>query len=120
MVRRLAARFNRSGAMKVIPFSERDFFGTGVDRILLAASPLDQWGSDLNEGCARLIERFPEKAVGLIGIHPPDVDQSLRDIATSRVSNLKARRPGSSSAAVCRPQSARPAPCRGDGSGWAK
>lgn len=29
MARRLAARFNRGGAMKVIPFSERDFFGEG-------------------------------------------------------------------------------------------
>ena len=43
---------------------------------------MDHWGTDLNPGCARLVERFPEKAVGLIGIHPPDIDQSLRDIDT--------------------------------------
>ena len=53
---------------------------TGVDRALLAASPLDHWGSDLNEGCARFVELFPDKASGLIGIHPPDVEKSLHDI----------------------------------------
>jgi predicted TIM-barrel fold metal-dependent hydrolase len=55
---------------------------TGVDRIILAAAPLDHWGTDLNEGCARFIERFPDRAVGLIGIHPPDVEQSLRAVDT--------------------------------------
>ena len=58
------------------------FRTTGADRVILAAAMLNHWGTDLNEGCARLIERFPDKAVGLIGIHPPDVDQSLRDIET--------------------------------------
>ncbi len=56
------------------------FQATGVAKVLLSAAPMDFWGSDLNEGCARLIELFPDKAVGLIGIHPPQIDQSLRDI----------------------------------------
>lgn len=58
------------------------FTHTGVDRVLLAATPLDHWGADLIEGCARFIEKFPQKAVGLIGVHPPNLDQSLRDIDT--------------------------------------
>jgi len=60
--------------------AEECFKITGVDRIVLAASPLDHWGTDLNEGCARFVAAFPDKAVGLIGIHPPNVDESLRDI----------------------------------------
>lgn len=52
----------------------------GLDKIVVAAAPIDHWGSDTNEGCARYCERFPERTVGLIGITPPDVEQSLRDI----------------------------------------
>jgi len=58
----------------------RCFEDTGVDRILLAALPLDHWGDGLTPDCARLMERFPDKVSGLIGIHPPNIDQSLRDI----------------------------------------
>ena len=50
------------------------------DKAVLSALPIDHWGLDLNEGCSRLITEFPDKFVGLVGIHPPDVDQSLRDI----------------------------------------
>ena len=59
---------------------EECFAVTGVDKILLAATPIDHWHVEMNEGCARFLERFPDKAVGLIGIHPPDVEGSLRDI----------------------------------------
>jgi predicted TIM-barrel fold metal-dependent hydrolase len=52
----------------------------GTERVLLAAAPLDHWGTDLTEKCAEILERFPEKVSGLIGIHPPDIDQSLREI----------------------------------------
>jgi len=51
---------------------------TGVDRVLLAASPLDYYPVAGNEACARIVERFPDRIWGLIGIHPPDEDASLR------------------------------------------
>ena len=54
----------------------------GFDKAILAAAMIDHWRSDLNEGCARMIEKFPGKLVGLVGIDPPNVDQSLRDIET--------------------------------------
>lgn len=50
------------------------------DRALVAALPLDHWGSAENEECARLIEQFPDRMTGLVGIHPPNVDESLRAI----------------------------------------
>jgi predicted TIM-barrel fold metal-dependent hydrolase len=54
----------------------------GFEKAFLLASPIDHWGSDLNPGCAELVEAFPDKLLGLVGIHPPDIDQSLRDIET--------------------------------------
>ena len=60
--------------------SARAIADSGLAKIVVAASPVDHWGSDLNEGCARYLETFPDETVGLIGIHPPDVEQSLRDI----------------------------------------
>ncbi len=50
------------------------------ERALLAAAPIDHWGTELNEGCARIIRQFPNRLTGLVGIHPPDLNRSLRDI----------------------------------------
>lgn len=50
------------------------------DKGLLAAVALDHWGVAGNEDCARLVAAFPDRLIGLVGIHPPDVDRSLRDI----------------------------------------
>lgn len=60
----------------------KDLKTATADFFLLSASPLDHWGTDLNEGCARLIKLFPDKFAGLIGIHPPDIEESLRAIDT--------------------------------------
>lgn len=54
----------------------------GFEKAIAAASPLDHWGSALNKETSRLVDRHPTKLVGLVGIHPPDVEQSLRDIET--------------------------------------
>lgn len=52
----------------------------GADHILLAATPLDLWDVAMNEDCDRMVREFPDRVHGLIGIHPPDVDESLRRI----------------------------------------
>lgn len=53
----------------------------GAQKVVAAASPYEHyWGSAANEECSRFVERFQDRAVGLIGIHPPDVDGSLRAI----------------------------------------
>lgn len=50
------------------------------DKVVLSAIPIDQWACELNDGCAKIIENFPDKIKGLIGINPPDLDESLRRI----------------------------------------
>lgn len=53
----------------------------GLDKALVAALPLDHWGGELTPGVARLLEEIPDRFAGLLGIHPPDVEGSLRQIA---------------------------------------
>lgn len=52
----------------------------GCDCTILAAAPLDHWGTALNSECADMVERVPERLVGLIGIHPPAIEESLRQM----------------------------------------
>jgi predicted TIM-barrel fold metal-dependent hydrolase len=56
------------------------FRRTGADKIILSATPIDHWPVAMNEGCARIRDLFPDRVFGLIGIHPPDTDESLRQI----------------------------------------
>lgn len=55
---------------------------TGVDRILLASLPPPRHQSGLasNEDAARIRDLFPDRVAALIGIYPPHVDESLREI----------------------------------------
>lgn len=59
----------------------RDLEICGMDKALVAAMPLNHWGGELVQGVAKLVAEFPDKMVGLIGIHPPDVEGSLRRIS---------------------------------------
>lgn len=59
---------------------ERTIKVTGLEKILVAASPLGYWSSALTEPVAQCLEKFPDRLCGLIGIHPPDVEKSLQDI----------------------------------------
>lgn len=52
----------------------------GMSKALVAALPLNHWGGELTPGVARLVAEFPDRLAGLIGIHPPDVEGSLRQI----------------------------------------
>jgi predicted TIM-barrel fold metal-dependent hydrolase len=58
----------------------RELAALPFERGLLLAAPIDHWGSDLNEGCARLVAEFPDRLIGMVGVHPPDLDGSLRAI----------------------------------------
>ena len=60
---------------------EHDLAVSESSRVLLAALPLDHWGFAMTDECARLVAAFPDRVAGLIGIHPPDLDASLRAIA---------------------------------------
>ncbi len=59
----------------------RELAVCGMDRALVAALPLDHWGCELTPGVARLVAEHPDRLSGLIGIHPPDVEGSLRLIS---------------------------------------
>ncbi|MHC4871515.1 MAG: amidohydrolase family protein [Planctomycetota bacterium] len=62
---------------------EECFEFTGADRILALAAAeeyRDYWLSDANDGVLNVMKMMPEKVSGLIGIHPPNVDESLKAI----------------------------------------
>lgn len=58
----------------------RELDGCKLDKVLLASLPLDHWRGAMVEEVAPLLAEFPDRLAGLIGIHPPDVEESLRRI----------------------------------------
>jgi predicted TIM-barrel fold metal-dependent hydrolase len=58
----------------------RDLDTMDLAKAIVAALPLDHWGGGLTEDVAPLLKAVPDRLVGLIGIHPPDVEGSLRRI----------------------------------------
>jgi predicted TIM-barrel fold metal-dependent hydrolase len=60
----------------------KTFETTGIDRAFLLAMGLDHYRGDNNENCARMLELFPDRLHGFIGIHPPDIEGSLRSLDT--------------------------------------
>ncbi len=56
----------------------RDLDTMKLDKAVVAALPLAHWGGEMTPGVAPLVKEFPDRIAGLIGIHPPDVEGSLR------------------------------------------
>ncbi len=57
---------------------KKSFEITGIDQAFLLAMGIDHYRGEGNDSCLKMMELFPGRFHGFIGIHPPDVDESLR------------------------------------------
>ena len=60
----------------------RELDSCKLDKALVAATPLDHWRAAMAEEVLPLLDAFPGRLLGAIGIHPPDIEESLNRIKT--------------------------------------